>query len=72
MKEYSFRKTLGKGVTSGLIALAALVTFAGMNDISLWALIEEYVKPLVGSITVGGLIAMAINYTKFHLISKYE
>lgn len=72
MKTYSFKKTLSKGIYTAIVALAALVTFAGLNEISVWQLVEEYLKPLVGSVTVGGLIAMAVNVAKFHLISKYE
>lgn len=72
MKTYSFKKTLGKGVFSALTTLAAITVFAGWSDVSLWELIENYLKPLIGSLTVGGGIAMLINIAKFNLISKYE
>lgn len=62
--EYSISKGFKKGVTSALVSLAAIVAFAGFSDLSVWGLVETYVKPLVGSLTVGGAIAMVLNYMK--------
>jgi hypothetical protein len=64
MKIYSLKKGITKGAVSALTVTAALVTFAGFSDLTIWELIEKYIKPLVGSATVGGLITMALNYIK--------
>lgn len=62
--EYSFKKGLTKGATSFLVTASALVAFAGFSDLTIWGLIEQYVKPVLGSMTIGGAIAMLINYIK--------
>jgi hypothetical protein len=36
-----------------------------LSDLYVWDLVVQYVKPLIGSLTVGGAIAVAINYFKF-------
>lgn len=62
--QYSFTKGLWKMLgTVGMIAFA-FATFAGFSDLTLWDLIETYIKPLVGTLTVGGLLKLAINYVK--------
>lgn len=65
MKEYSFKKGLGKGLLSLFAVVGSLIAFAGFSDMTIWSLAEQYVKPLVGSLTVGGLIAVVVNYIKF-------
>ena len=64
MQTYSLKKGFSKGVASALTALAALVAFAGFSDLQIWDLVVQYVKPVVGSITVGGAITIALNYVK--------
>lgn len=66
-KTYSIKKGLLKGVVSVLIVVASVVAFAGFSDITIWGLLEQYLKPGLGSLTVGGLVAMAINWAKFRL-----
>lgn len=61
---YSFKKGLSKGVVSALTALIVMVTFAGFSDMTIWELVEQYLKPVLGSMTVGGAITMALNYFK--------
>lgn len=65
MKEYSFKIGLGKGAIQLLTVAGALIAFAGFSDISIWSLVEQYIKPVIGSLSVGGAIAVAINYIKF-------
>jgi len=62
--EYSFKKGLSKGAVSVLTIAATMVMFAGFADFTLWQLLEQYLKPVLGSITIGGVITMALNYLK--------
>lgn len=62
--QYSIAKGLSKGLISVMTVAGAWLAFVGFSDVQLWPLIENYLKPLVGSMTVGGLIAMAVNYLK--------
>jgi len=64
MQTYSFKKGLAKGLVSALTITLAFVTFAGFSDVTLWALLENYLKPLISGLTVGGLFTMAINWWK--------
>lgn len=65
---YSYTKGIVKGVVSGLTVLAAIVTFAGFSDMTVWSLLEQYVRPALASITVGGLIAFSINWIKHNFL----
>lgn len=62
--EYSFKKGATKGLVSGLTILLAMVAFAGFSDLTIWGLLEQYLKPVLGTITVGGAFTMVINYIK--------
>lgn len=62
--QYSFKKGLNKGIVSVLTILVAVVSFAGFSDLEIWNLLEQYVKPVVGSLTIGGALTMALNYFK--------
>jgi len=64
--DYSFKKGLAKGLVAMLMAAAAIVGFAGFADFTLWELIEQYVKPLLGGVTVAGVLKFAINFVKFN------
>lgn len=66
-KTYSFKKGLGKGLLSLLAILGSIVALAGFADVSIWDLVVNNIKPLLGSLTVGGLITIVINYVKFKL-----
>ncbi len=65
--EYSFKKGLGKGALQLLTVAGALAAFAGFSEITLWDLVVSYIKPVIGSLTVGGAIAVAINFVKFKM-----
>lgn len=65
-KVYSFKVGLGKGLLSLLAVAGALVAFAGFSDLTLWDLMVRYVQPVLGSLTVGGIITIAVNWIKFH------
>lgn len=65
MNKYSFKKGLSKGAISLLSIAGAFVVFSGLSDLSVWDLVVKYIQPLIGSLTVGGLITIAVNYLKF-------
>lgn len=64
MKKYSFKKGFWKGALSLLSIGGALLAFSGFADVTVWGLAEEYIKPLIGSLSVGGIITIAINWIK--------
>jgi hypothetical protein len=62
--KYSFRKGLAKGLLSVVSILGAFIAFTSFSDVSMWDLMVQYIKPLLGGITVGGAITVLINYLK--------
>ncbi len=69
-QEYSFwiglRKTaIQVAIFGGSMALVFLA-FANqaLLDAPLWALVEQYLKPLLGSLTLGGAITLGVNWLK--------
>ena len=64
MNKYSLKIGAWKGLVSALIILAAIVTFFGFSDMTIVSIIETYIFPVLGSMTVGGLLTMALNYAK--------
>lgn len=64
-KSYSFGKGLVKGLLGVLTVASSMLALTAFSDISLWGLLETYLKPLLGSLTVGGLVAMLINWLRF-------
>lgn len=62
--QYSFAIGFRKGLVSASTVLLSLMVFAGFSDLQVWELFVLYVKPVVGSVTVGGLITIFINYVK--------
>lgn len=64
MKQYSFTKGLGKGLVSLLAIAGSFIAFAGFSELTLWGLLEQYLKPVLGSLSVGGAITMLLNYIK--------
>lgn len=63
--QYSFVKGLAKSFVPVLVGAGTLVAFAGFSDLTIWGLLETYVKPVLGSLSVGGVIALAANWLKF-------
>lgn len=68
--KYSFKKGFQKALLYSITSLATIVAFSSLNDVSIWSLLEEYLKPVLGSLTVGGAFTMAINYVRFKQSSK--
>ena len=68
--KYSFKKGLKKGILSAAIIAGAFVVFAGFADFTIWQLLEQYVKPILGTITIGALFKMLINYLKIKFVSQ--
>lgn len=67
---YSFSKTFGKGIVWVLQLAAAAAVVAGLSEISLWDLATKYIQPILGTLTVGGAIAMITNYVKYNWLSE--
>lgn len=67
MQTYSFKKGLGKGLLSLLTVAGSIVALVGFNDVNILDFIVAQVKPLIGALTVGGAITVAINWVKFYI-----
>lgn len=67
--QYSLSKGLKKGIGTALMVLFSLVVFAGFSDIPVWGLIVRYIQPIVGTMTVGGVLTLAINFVKIKWLS---
>lgn len=65
-RPYSIKKGIGKGLIGVLSGIVLWLTFTGFSDMTVWDLIVNYVKPVVGSVTAVGAFTMAINWLKFH------
>ena len=62
--QYDWKLGIGKGlkfVMTGLIAVAAV---SGFSEVSLWSLAEQYLKPALGTLSVGAVLTMALNFVK--------
>ena len=64
MNTYSLKKGVVKGVVSGLTVLVAMVAFTSFSDMTVWSLLEQYLKPLLGALTISGVLTMLLNYVK--------
>jgi len=61
---YKFSKGIKKGIITALTVLATFMAFSGFADISVWQLMTTYIQPILGAMTVGGAITIALNYLK--------
>lgn len=64
-KTYSLKKGLLKATLYSLTTIGTIVAFAGFSDLTIWGLVEQYLKPVFGSLTVGASITMLINFVRF-------
>jgi hypothetical protein len=62
--EYKLSKGVKKGIISALTFLFAFLAFGGIAELPLWDLVVQYIKPILGAMTVGGAITMLLNYLK--------
>lgn len=62
---YSLKRGFYKGFLSLISVAGFLVAFAKFGDIQIWALLEEYLKPILGAMTISGAITMLMNWVKF-------
>jgi len=67
MKKYSLKKGLFKGLLSFIAVGGGLIAFAGFSDLTIWGLLETYLKPVLGTLSVGGVLAIATNWVKFQV-----
>ena len=63
---YSFSQGVSKSLISLLSIAGAILVFTHYSDIGIWDLLETYLKPLIGSLTIGGAITLAVNWVKYH------
>lgn len=62
---YSLKKGFYKGLLSLVSVAGFLIAFTKFGDLSIWSLLEEYLKPVLGAITISGAITMLMNWVKF-------
>ena len=62
--EYNIKTGISKGLKFVLTALIAVATISGFSEFTLWDLLTEYLKPVLGTLSVGGVLAMALNLVK--------
>ena len=61
---YSFKKGLWKGLQWILIAIPPIIVATGISDVSLWDLTTKYLQPVLSTLTIGGVVAIIVNYVK--------
>ncbi len=62
--KYSIWKGVNKGLVGfGTAALTVLI-YSGMADVTLWSLLEQYLKPILGVLTIQGALVMLFNFFK--------
>ena len=61
---YDIKKGIIKGIKFILIGLGSVAIITGFSEVSLWGLLEQYLKPLLGSLTIGGILVILQNYVK--------
>lgn len=70
MKQYSFLIGVKKGlIHAGIFGVSAAVAFLTFShqavlDTPLWAFAEQYVKPLIGTLSLGGVLTFGLNWLK--------
>lgn len=66
--------SLKRGIIKGLISLLSIIgfglAFTAFSDMTLWGLCEQYLKPILGSLTIGGLITLLVNWLKFRIKAR--
>lgn len=66
-KTYSFKIGFYKGLLSLFTIAGSITALVGFNDVNIFDFIVNQIKPIIGTLTVGGAITVAINYIKFKL-----
>lgn len=66
MKKYSLLRGVGKGLISLLSIGATLLALTTFSDLTIAGLVQTYLFPVLGSLTVGGVVTVIINWVKFH------
>lgn len=67
--QYSFKKGLAKGIVSALTVAIAIVSLSGLADFTIWDLLDTYLKPVLGALTTGAALTMALNFVKVKYLS---
>lgn len=70
MKQYSLsvgvRKSLIQVALFGVSALVMFLAYShqALLTTPLWVLAEQYIKPVLGTLSLGGLLTLAVNWLK--------
>ena len=71
MKEgYSFKKGIGKGLKPVLVLAVSALAITGFADVSIWDLVVQYVKPIIGTASLGSIALFALNFVKFNWLKE--
>lgn len=63
---YSYKIMFRKAASYAVGVLLMLAVFAGFSDLTIKDLIEQYLFPVLGTMTVGGALRAAKNWLKFY------
>lgn len=64
-KKYSYKIGFYKFLAGAVSGILVLLTLAGLTDITLWSILETYLKPVLATITISGLFGSVLNALKF-------
>lgn len=67
MKTYNWKIGAWKAVKTVGSGALMFAVFSGVADVNVWTLVEQYAKPILSAVTVGGLITLVVNYAKIKL-----
>jgi hypothetical protein len=61
---YSFTKGFWKAVKKALSFALLVAVFFNLAENNIWDLVVHYIKPILETMTIGGVITLALNFIK--------